>query len=153
MRLFEVLSLYEGRYSCVLCIAVLAVQAKTRVTGSNGQIPQLNLWTGKQLHTYSQGQNRGACIRSHIDIITSAASYLENKEFIIITGYLNKNQHLSNGKAVFSHFGSVLEVLSLVVDFQMEIDDTTSAALYENLLEMEKAVRKKLKDEDVEHAK
>lgn len=72
---------------------------------------------------------------------------------MIITGYLNKNQHLSNGKAVFSHFGSVLEVLSLVVDFQMEIDDTTSAALYENLLEMEKAVRKKLKDEDVERAK
>lgn len=37
--------------------------------------------------------------------------------------------------------------------FQMDIDDATSAALYEKLLEMEKTVRKKLRNEDVEHAK
>ncbi|MCJ8729798.1 hypothetical protein PDJAM_G00110610 [Pangasius djambal] len=36
---------------------------------------------------------------------------------------------------------------------KMDIDDTTSAVLYEKLLEMEKTVRKKLKDEDAEHAK
>ncbi|XP_060776008.1 3-keto-steroid reductase [Neoarius graeffei] len=38
---------------------------------------------------------------------------------------------------------------------KMDIDETTSAALYEKLLQMEKTVRKKLKDEDedVEHAK
>lgn len=44
-------------------------------------------------------------------------------------------------------------MLSSVAYFQMDIDDTTSAALYEKLLEMEKTVRKKVKDEDVEHAK
>ncbi|XP_026789274.3 3-keto-steroid reductase isoform X1 [Pangasianodon hypophthalmus] len=36
---------------------------------------------------------------------------------------------------------------------KMDIDDTTSAVLYEKLLEMEKTVRKKLKEEDAEHAK
>lgn len=40
-----------------------------------------------------------------------------------------------------------------VVHFQMDVDDVTSAALYEKLLEMEKTVRKKLKDEDGEDAK
>ncbi|KAM9483257.1 3-keto-steroid reductase/17-beta-hydroxysteroid dehydrogenase 7 [Clarias gariepinus] len=36
---------------------------------------------------------------------------------------------------------------------KMDIDDSMSAALYKTLLEMEKTVRKKLRDEDVEHAK
>lgn len=34
----------------------------------------------------------------------------------------------------------------------MDIDDTTAAALYEKLLEMEKTVWQKLKDEDLGHA-
>lgn len=148
-RLFEFPIKVRAHVSCALCIAVLAVQAETGVAGSNGQIPQLNLGTGKQIHTASQGQICGSCIGSLIIYtFTPATLQFKNKECHYYTTELKERL-----QGLFLHLSQFHQMLFLLMYFQMDIDDSMSAALYKKLLEMEKTVRKKLRDEDVEHAK